>query len=321
MEGRDRAHRRFYDCGIHLRYILDGEGLSQFPWEWNVTKILLWPLTNNKLFLYFFSFPDLSSFSHLTGPAAQPLLGSQGPERHTDPFFFFFTSHSELKLTSFLLFLCGQIGVLATLLTTVSGVVSVDDIWSSEWDILLVSLQVRLILSLWKATSFRLAAFKIRKFSKRFWTKVATTVLTALTEPQMILRNVSGKTKTAVTSHRSYTVCKGWVKSDVIDAFLAEALLCSPVKTVCYFCDNWAHCSSLTLPITKRVPVSGKEVLINTLCVVCWCFPRPQHLSCTLEPWQQSPPSAGWSLDMWFAGRDPVSADLCFLPTSLLWPG
>ncbi len=36
-----------------------------------------------------------------------------------------------------------QIGVLATLLTTISGVVSVDDIWGDEWDILLVSLQVR----------------------------------------------------------------------------------------------------------------------------------------------------------------------------------
>uniref|UniRef100_A0AAQ5ZZH4 GP-PDE domain-containing protein n=1 Tax=Amphiprion ocellaris TaxID=80972 RepID=A0AAQ5ZZH4_AMPOC len=34
-----------------------------------------------------------------------------------------------------------KIGVLATLLTTISGVVSVDDIWRDEWDILLVSLQ------------------------------------------------------------------------------------------------------------------------------------------------------------------------------------
>uniref|UniRef100_A0A672FZT4 Glycerophosphodiester phosphodiesterase domain-containing protein 5-like n=1 Tax=Salarias fasciatus TaxID=181472 RepID=A0A672FZT4_SALFA len=34
-----------------------------------------------------------------------------------------------------------KIGVLATLLTTVSGVVSVDDVWGDEWDILLVSMQ------------------------------------------------------------------------------------------------------------------------------------------------------------------------------------
>uniref|UniRef100_A0A4W6E1I5 Glycerophosphodiester phosphodiesterase domain containing 5 n=1 Tax=Lates calcarifer TaxID=8187 RepID=A0A4W6E1I5_LATCA len=34
-----------------------------------------------------------------------------------------------------------KIGVLATLVTTISGVVSVDDIWGDEWDILLVSLQ------------------------------------------------------------------------------------------------------------------------------------------------------------------------------------
>lgn len=35
-----------------------------------------------------------------------------------------------------------QIGVLAALLTTISGVVSIDDIWGSEWDIVLISLQV-----------------------------------------------------------------------------------------------------------------------------------------------------------------------------------
>ncbi|XP_078028229.1 glycerophosphodiester phosphodiesterase domain-containing protein 5 isoform X4 [Epinephelus lanceolatus] len=35
-----------------------------------------------------------------------------------------------------------KIGVLATLLTIISGVVSVDDIWADEWDILLVSLQL-----------------------------------------------------------------------------------------------------------------------------------------------------------------------------------
>ncbi|XP_040038480.2 glycerophosphodiester phosphodiesterase domain-containing protein 5 isoform X2 [Gasterosteus aculeatus] len=34
-----------------------------------------------------------------------------------------------------------KIGVLALLLTTISGVISVDDIWGDEWDIILVSLQ------------------------------------------------------------------------------------------------------------------------------------------------------------------------------------
>lgn len=36
-----------------------------------------------------------------------------------------------------------QIGVLAVLLTTVAGMVSIDDIWRGEWDIILISLQVR----------------------------------------------------------------------------------------------------------------------------------------------------------------------------------
>lgn len=34
-----------------------------------------------------------------------------------------------------------KIGVLAALLTTISGIVSIDDIWGNEWDILLISLQ------------------------------------------------------------------------------------------------------------------------------------------------------------------------------------
>ncbi|XP_076017519.1 glycerophosphodiester phosphodiesterase domain-containing protein 5 isoform X2 [Genypterus blacodes] len=34
-----------------------------------------------------------------------------------------------------------KIGLLATLITTISGVISVDDIWGDEWDIVLVSLQ------------------------------------------------------------------------------------------------------------------------------------------------------------------------------------
>uniref|UniRef100_A0A674B9B7 Glycerophosphodiester phosphodiesterase domain containing 5 n=1 Tax=Salmo trutta TaxID=8032 RepID=A0A674B9B7_SALTR len=34
-----------------------------------------------------------------------------------------------------------QVGVLAALITTVSGVVSIDDVWGDEWDIILISLQ------------------------------------------------------------------------------------------------------------------------------------------------------------------------------------
>ncbi|TSM28216.1 Glycerophosphodiester phosphodiesterase domain-containing protein 5 [Bagarius yarrelli] len=34
-----------------------------------------------------------------------------------------------------------KIGVLAVLLTTITGVVSIDDIWRDEWDVILISLQ------------------------------------------------------------------------------------------------------------------------------------------------------------------------------------
>lgn len=37
-----------------------------------------------------------------------------------------------------------QVGVSAALLTTISGVLSVEDLWGDEWPILVVSLQVRL---------------------------------------------------------------------------------------------------------------------------------------------------------------------------------
>lgn len=35
-----------------------------------------------------------------------------------------------------------QIGLLAVLLTTITGVVSIDDFWQDEWDIVIISLQV-----------------------------------------------------------------------------------------------------------------------------------------------------------------------------------
>ncbi|XP_075876040.1 glycerophosphodiester phosphodiesterase domain-containing protein 5 isoform X1 [Nelusetta ayraudi] len=67
-----------------------------------------------------------------------------------------------------------KIGVLATLLTTVSGVVSVDDMWSSEWDILLVSLQATApflhlgALATVTAISWLVAGYVIRRERSNF---------------------------------------------------------------------------------------------------------------------------------------------------------
>uniref|UniRef100_A0A7N8Y765 Glycerophosphodiester phosphodiesterase domain containing 5a n=1 Tax=Mastacembelus armatus TaxID=205130 RepID=A0A7N8Y765_9TELE len=74
---------------------------------------------------------------------------------------------------SFLLVKCLQllsIGVLATLLSTISGLVSVDDIWRDEWDIMLVSLQSTApflhigALAMVTALSWLVAGYVIRNF-------------------------------------------------------------------------------------------------------------------------------------------------------------
>ncbi|XP_068188089.1 glycerophosphodiester phosphodiesterase domain-containing protein 5 isoform X2 [Antennarius striatus] len=62
-----------------------------------------------------------------------------------------------------------KIGVLATLLTTISGVVSVHDIWGDEWDILFVSLQATApflhlgALATVTAVSWLIAGYVIRR--------------------------------------------------------------------------------------------------------------------------------------------------------------
>lgn len=88
------------------------------------------------------SFSDFGTFPYISGPAAEPLLGSQGAVIYILIFCHRYAPHTLLK--SSLSVSSPQIGVLATLVTTISGVVSVDDVWGDEWDILLVSLQVGL---------------------------------------------------------------------------------------------------------------------------------------------------------------------------------
>lgn len=103
-----------------------------------LANLLISQLQYNSLHLA--SFSDFSTLPYILGPAAQLVLGSQGAVINILNFYHGFAPHTLLK--SSLSFSSLQIGVLATLLTTISGVVSVDDIWGDEWDILLVSLQV-----------------------------------------------------------------------------------------------------------------------------------------------------------------------------------
>ncbi|XP_049598165.1 glycerophosphodiester phosphodiesterase domain-containing protein 5 isoform X2 [Syngnathus scovelli] len=76
-----------------------------------------------------------------------------------------------------------KIGVLATLATTISGVVSVDDIWADEWDVLLVSLQFTApflhigALTTITALSWLVAAYVVRRERSNFQMMVLITYM------------------------------------------------------------------------------------------------------------------------------------------------
>lgn len=284
-----------------------------------MVKVLLWSLknkmwptasaTSNKIFFFFFSSQTLALFHislgqqlnlywvHKVQWVTQVLFLPVTPNKSWHPLCLFCLDRLECWLH------CWPLSLVLSLLMT-CGAVSGTSYWYHCRLDLFESL-----FSLLKAASFGWVATKIR-YPKRFRTKVSNlrTHCPHLSINYSALRLWIDKNCCYLTLFL-YSVHKGWVKSNLIVLFLPEVLLFWS-----YFCDKYrAQCSFPTLPITNRVPVSHKELLINTLCVMCLCFNRPQHLSCTSEPWQQSPLSAGWSLDMWFAGRDPVRADLCFL--------
>uniref|UniRef100_A0A3P8W1G6 Glycerophosphodiester phosphodiesterase domain containing 5 n=1 Tax=Cynoglossus semilaevis TaxID=244447 RepID=A0A3P8W1G6_CYNSE len=79
-----------------------------------------------------------------------------------------------------------KIGVLATLLTTISGVVSVDDIWGDEWEILLVSLQSTApflhigALATVTAISWLMAGYVVRRDRSNFQMMVLLLYVTLL---------------------------------------------------------------------------------------------------------------------------------------------
>lgn len=75
MEGWDNPPPCIHNFWIHLHNILDGKGLSPTSVWLKCYLFLIWILTKS-------SFSDLSTFSYIFGPAAEPLLGSQGAVSH-----------------------------------------------------------------------------------------------------------------------------------------------------------------------------------------------------------------------------------------------
>lgn len=219
MERWDDPHPGIHHRVLQLHYILTGKSLVQTTTCLH-TCLLGVECSCDSLNLG--SFTDFSTFPYIPGPAAEPLLAPQGGVIYVfNCWNSFAPTHTfEIMSSSLCIFPSLQIGVLATLLTTISGVVSVNDIWGDEWGILLISLQVGFLC------------------------------------------------------HTLHTEKKLWSLS----IFLADA--------TCLRC----LCLSLTTSVLYLLFVAS-----------------PRHLSCTLEPWSQSPLSAGWSLDMWFAETEPVS--------------
>lgn len=226
----------------------------------NVTVLSYWDkwLYLSKSSLCFFS--DFSTFPYILGAAAEPLLGSQGGVIYIWNWGNEFDSHTLWKQSSSLCIIWSlQIGVLATLLTTVSGVVSVDDIWGDEWDILLVSLQVGL------ESKWHDCVILYDCCMNSFCFRVTKTTLPTEKNTSNLL-----KTKLPMKIHINPS------KNKLI---YSQSILQS--------------CGLLSFSLTTSVHL--------------YFFTSPQHLSCTLERWQQSQLSAGWWLDMWSAEREPVS--------------
>uniref|UniRef100_A0A3P9J2Z0 Glycerophosphodiester phosphodiesterase domain containing 5a n=1 Tax=Oryzias latipes TaxID=8090 RepID=A0A3P9J2Z0_ORYLA len=116
-------------------------------------------------------FSDFSTFPYIFGTTTQSVLGSQGAVKSFDIVaLFILVSVWALALSVF----SSQIGVLATLLITISGIVSVDDIWEDELDILLISFQstapflhIGALVSV-TALSWMVAAYVVRKERSNF---------------------------------------------------------------------------------------------------------------------------------------------------------
>lgn len=133
MEGWDDPHPRVHHRGIQLHHFLTGELLSDL---YNFRRRLL--LSGDASHWILFLFQILALF-HISLGQQLNLYWVHKVLWNSILNWCHVSSHTfKNKFSS------PQIGVLATLLTTISGVVSVDDIWGNEWDILLVSLQVGL---------------------------------------------------------------------------------------------------------------------------------------------------------------------------------
>ncbi|XP_077596195.1 glycerophosphodiester phosphodiesterase domain-containing protein 5 isoform X1 [Stigmatopora nigra] len=195
-----------------------------------------------------------------------------------------------------------KIGVLATLLTTISGVVSVDDIWAEEWDIVLVSLQSTApflhigALTTVTALSWLVAVYVVRRERSNFQMMVLITYIIILLALYLAPLSFSCP---CVMDSRSLKP-----RPDVIGRRGAPML--APENTMVSFNRALQHgASSLEADVSlsvDAVPFLMRDRTLRRTTDVGSIFPERQHEDASLFNWTEL---RSLNAGRWFLQRDP----------------
>ncbi|XP_077403624.1 glycerophosphodiester phosphodiesterase domain-containing protein 5 isoform X2 [Vanacampus margaritifer] len=195
-----------------------------------------------------------------------------------------------------------KIGVLATLLTTIAGIISVDDIWADEWDILLVSLQSTApflhigALTTVTALSWLVAGYVVRRERSNFQMMVLITYiiillalyLTPLTfSCPCVMDSLSLKPRPDVIGRRG-------------------APMLAPENTIVSFNRALQHgASSLEADVTLSVdgvPFLMRDRTLRRTTDASTVFPYRQHDDAAFFNWTEL---RSLNAGRWFLERDP----------------
>ncbi|XP_057677454.1 glycerophosphodiester phosphodiesterase domain-containing protein 5 isoform X2 [Corythoichthys intestinalis] len=195
-----------------------------------------------------------------------------------------------------------KIGVLATLFTTISGVISVDDIWAEEWDILLVSLQSTApflhigALTTVTALSWLVAGYVVRRERSNFQMMVLITYIIILMA--LYVAPLSFSCPCVMDSR----ILKP--RPDVIGRRGAPML--APENTMVSFNRALQHgASSLEADVTlsvDAVPFLMRDRTLRRTTDVSSVFPERQHEDASLFNWTEL---RSLNAGRWFLERDP----------------
>ncbi|XP_051902212.1 glycerophosphodiester phosphodiesterase domain-containing protein 5 isoform X2 [Hippocampus zosterae] len=195
-----------------------------------------------------------------------------------------------------------KIGVLAALLTTISGVVCVDDIWVDEWDVLLVSLQSTApflhigALTTVTALSWLVAGYVVRRERSNFQMMVLVTYIIILMA--LYSAPLSFSCPCVMDSHSLR------LRPDVIGRRGAPML--APENTLVSFNRALQHgASSLEADVTLSVdgvPFLMRDRTLRRTTDVSTVFPGRQHDDAAFLNWTEL---RSLNAGRWFLERDP----------------